>query len=194
MIGNDMVDLAQAKIDSNWRRSRWMDKVFLRREIELIETSQDQDQLVWRLWSMKESAYKCQVQQGIYERFNPKHFKCRLLDERNGLVSGRRVSYYTKTESSEDYVYTTASLEVDQDIFSRTKRIASNLLSQATVSKDLKEGLLKALSTRLKCETKDLRIKKSAQSVPRVFHGNQNLNIPISFSHHGRYGAFAISE
>ena len=63
MIGNDIVDLKQAAKDSSWKRPRFLDKIFTPREQQLIWSAKDQDQMVWLLWSMKEAAYKVNVQQ-----------------------------------------------------------------------------------------------------------------------------------
>lgn len=74
MIGNDIVDLKQAAKDSNWKRPRFLDKIFTPREQQLIWSAKDQDQMVWLLWSMKEAAYKVNVQQFGTRFFNPKRF------------------------------------------------------------------------------------------------------------------------
>ena len=36
MIGNDVIDLALAKIESNWQRSRFLAKIFTKKEQEII--------------------------------------------------------------------------------------------------------------------------------------------------------------
>jgi len=58
MLGNDIVDLDLAKTQSNWRRKNYLDKIFTTEEQLLISSAKRPDEMVWLLWSMKESAYK----------------------------------------------------------------------------------------------------------------------------------------
>ena len=58
MIGNDIVDLALAKKESNWKRNRFLDKIFTETEQLLIFHSENPEIMVWNLWSRKEAAYK----------------------------------------------------------------------------------------------------------------------------------------
>ena len=41
MIGNDIVDIAEAKKDSNWQRSRFLDKLFTSKEQQLVHQSKN---------------------------------------------------------------------------------------------------------------------------------------------------------
>ena len=56
MIGNDIIDLALARKESNWLRSGFLDKIFTLREKLLISNSQNPETTVWNLWSRKEAA------------------------------------------------------------------------------------------------------------------------------------------
>jgi len=64
MIGNDVVDLELAKTESNWKRKGYLDKLYTPSEQNLIKNAPDQDEMVWLLWSIKESVYKA------YQRIN----------------------------------------------------------------------------------------------------------------------------
>jgi phosphopantetheinyl transferase (holo-ACP synthase) len=57
MIGNDVVDLVLAR-KKVWRRTGYLQKIFTESEQLLIENSSNPHVLVWKLWSMKEAAYK----------------------------------------------------------------------------------------------------------------------------------------
>lgn len=67
MIGNDVVDLILAKTESNWRRKGFLDKLYTASEQSLIQNANNQDEMVWLLWSIKESVYKA------YQRINYNH-------------------------------------------------------------------------------------------------------------------------
>ena len=47
MIGNDVVDLALAKIESNWQRKGFLNKIFTENEKILIQKSKNQELMVW---------------------------------------------------------------------------------------------------------------------------------------------------
>ena len=56
MIGNDVIDLQLAAVQSNWQRPGFREKIVTEGENHLIDAAEDPFQTVWRLWSMKESA------------------------------------------------------------------------------------------------------------------------------------------
>lgn len=109
MIGNDIVDLAKAKKDSNWQRKGFLDKLFTEKEQELILTSENPEQLVWNLWSRKEAAYKIYNRQTGERFFNPKLFVC----EADEVVFGN-CKYFTQTQITTDFIYTIAVTSKDK--------------------------------------------------------------------------------
>ena len=110
MIGNDLVDLKVASVESNWKRPRFLDKVFTIEEQQLIMNSKNQHQTVWLLWSMKEAAYKINVQQFGKRFYNPKKLVCHLSSSTIGYVTIENRTYYTRSAISKNYIYTVASL------------------------------------------------------------------------------------
>jgi phosphopantetheinyl transferase (holo-ACP synthase) len=72
LIGNDIIDLSVAKIESNWHRKGFLEKQFTSNEQQLILASTNSFDLVWRFWSMKEAAYKVYSQQNEVRFFAPK--------------------------------------------------------------------------------------------------------------------------
>lgn len=109
MIGNDIVDLAKAKKESNWQRKGFLDKVFTGNEQELILTSNNPEQIVWNLWSRKEAAYKIYNRQTGERFFNPKSFVC----EEDEVILGTH-HYYTQTQITPDFIYTIAVTSKDR--------------------------------------------------------------------------------
>ncbi|MEK8181143.1 4'-phosphopantetheinyl transferase superfamily protein [Flavobacterium buctense] len=109
MIGNDIVDLAKAKKESNWQRKGFLDKLFTEKEQELILTSDNPEQMVWHLWSRKEAAYKIYNRQTGERFFNPKCFVC----EADEVVFGH-YKYYTQTQITPDFIYTIAVTSRDK--------------------------------------------------------------------------------
>ena len=76
MLGNDVVDLKLAKIQSNWQRKNYLSKVFLPAEQQFIRDSNQPDCVVWLMWSMKESVYKIVNRNTGHRSFNPLAFQC----------------------------------------------------------------------------------------------------------------------
>ena len=108
MIGNDIVDLALARKESNWKRIGFYDKIFTPKEQSFINLSENQEIEVWNLWSRKEAAYKIYNRQTQIRKYNPKQFECFDLNFEIGKVGFGNQVFYTKTEITTDYIYTIA--------------------------------------------------------------------------------------
>jgi len=112
MIGNDIVDLAQSRIESRWSRKGLIERLFTPEEQQLIKNHIDPEIMVWLLWSMKEAAYKIYNRQTKIREFSPHKLKCRLnsLNDNAALgeVSCLENTYYTKTVISSENINTIA--------------------------------------------------------------------------------------
>ncbi len=190
MIGNDIVDLKLASIQSNWNRNRFLDKVFTKHEQELIKSSTNSFKMVWLLWSMKESAYKIHVQQNLQQFLNPKKLQCKLISEIEGTVEVNEKEYITKSEINNDFICTIASLKNDKNIVNTTFKLDDN--SYVTQHKESYKKLIDIASKKWKRPIKDFHIKKNKVDVPKLFMNTKELPTSFSISHHGHYGAYAI--
>lgn len=128
MIGNDIVDLAIAEKESNWKRKGFLDKIFTKSEQKIILSAENPGPMVWILWSCKESAYKIYNRESLIRAFIPLRLEC-SLDIYNqhifGMVKCFGNTYLTKTQATQDYVYTIAVK--DSHFFARIKEIDSGL-------------------------------------------------------------------
>lgn len=79
MIGNDVVDLTLARTESNWRRKGFLDKIFTASEQKLILKASNQDEMVWMLWSLKESTYKAYTRIDFKRGFYPIQIEVKSL-------------------------------------------------------------------------------------------------------------------
>ena len=52
MIGNDIIDLKLAAIQSNWQRKGFLNKIFTEEEQRVILNSDNAFQLVWYLFAL----------------------------------------------------------------------------------------------------------------------------------------------
>ena len=109
MIGNDVVDIQLAKIESNWRRKGYLDKIFTEKEQFYISNSLEPDIAVWNLWSRKEAAYKIWNSQTGERKFNPTKLECQDFELEIGKVMIEKNIFYTKTLMSKRYIHSIAA-------------------------------------------------------------------------------------
>jgi phosphopantetheinyl transferase (holo-ACP synthase) len=99
MIGNDVIDLRQAAVESKWQRPGFLDKLFTAAEQKRIHSEAD----VWMLWSCKEAAYKI-VHRDIGARFYaPLAFE--VIDD---VILYKDASFYYTTSLAGDRIHTIA--------------------------------------------------------------------------------------
>jgi phosphopantetheinyl transferase (holo-ACP synthase) len=108
VIGNDIVDLALARKESNWKRNGFLEKIFTVKEQLLISNAENPEMMVWNLWSRKEAAYKIFNRQTGIRAYIPIQLECFYENANAGSVHCRANIYYTKTEISKDKITTVA--------------------------------------------------------------------------------------
>jgi phosphopantetheinyl transferase (holo-ACP synthase) len=118
MIGNDIVDLIQASEDSNWKRPGFVEKLFTSEEQFLISSDIQPDNLVWLLWSMKESAYKISSRKSKLRVFAPVKLICNNLiihdNTATGNVTYNEQLYYTSSIIDKSYIHTIAAVSEEK--------------------------------------------------------------------------------
>ena len=187
MIGNDIVDIAAARSQSNWQRPRYLTKLFTSREQRYIRNSQDAFTAVWRLWTMKEAAYKLYTRYNPGRFYNPRAFDCTIAGH-TGEVWFKDQKYCTRTRISPGYILSEARPEPDN--FS-SKVIAFQSEDCSEQGRYLKAEALEYLAFLREVSVENLRLEISPFGIPKIIHNS--TVIPVSFTHHGQYGAFAIS-
>lgn len=191
MIGNDIVDLKLASIESNWQRKGFLNKVFTKKEQALILNATNPFIMVWLLWSMKESAYKIYVQQYGQRFFAPKKLECYLINNFNGMVLINNTTYKTQSVITNDCIYTTAILlESRKEMIH--KRFAINEVSHEHQSKLAYHQLKETVSKIERIPYGELYIKKTKAGVPNIYWNTTIINIPFSITHHGSFGAISV--
>ncbi|MDO1502113.1 4'-phosphopantetheinyl transferase superfamily protein [Winogradskyella maritima] len=188
MIGNDIVDLKLAQSQSNWKRPRYLDKIFTRKEQGYITNSTEKEQMVWRLWSMKESAYKLYTQCYPSRFYNPKRFEC-YIEKQSGTVKFKDFECYVNSKITEDYVLSEASFE-KKSMTSKVLQFENE--SVKTKSRILKAKVLKSVTQAHSIPKKQFEILKDNFGIPSIDLGTHKLN--LSLSHHGRFGAYVIGN
>ena len=118
MIGNDIIDLSLAKTESNWQRRGFLEKQFSANEQHFILNAPNSFEMVWRLWSMKEAAYKIFTQQHSVRFFAPKKFECKLMQDLKGVVCYKGQQFYTSSIINQQYIFTKAGLSKEESSYS----------------------------------------------------------------------------
>jgi phosphopantetheinyl transferase (holo-ACP synthase) len=112
VIGNDVIDLALAKKESNWKRKGFLDKIFTPKEQSHILKSQNPETTVWNLWSRKEAAYKIYNRQTQVMAYIPIQLECFDLGQKDGAIYGKVIchgkTYFTKSILNPEYIETIA--------------------------------------------------------------------------------------
>ena len=195
MRGNDIVDIKLAAKESNWQRKGWLEKIFTPQEQSYIKQAPHAEKIVWTLWSMKESAYKIYTRQYGDRFFAPQKFNCNLLTDSTGTVTIGKIVYPTTTSITNNYIYSVANF------FEFTTLPPADYLffcdgnSPAFQQQMIYKKLIAeyAISAGAGKEVKYLSIIKNKNGTPFIHYKNEQLNIPVSITHHGNYGAFTIN-
>mgnify|MGYP001060399253 CR=1 FL=1 len=109
MIGNDIIDLRAAAMESNWRRPNYLSKIFTQAEQGLVNKAHNPDQIVWWLWSAKEAIYKIVNRQTLERRYAPLSFSYHT--ENSFLHEGKE--YFIRSEITADFIHTIAVTHLD---------------------------------------------------------------------------------
>jgi len=187
MVGNDVVDLKKAAIESNWQHPRFLDKIFTLSEKEIIEQATNQFQTIWRLWSMKESGYKIYVQQFRNPFFNPKKIECKFIDNSQGEVCIDNEIYKTITECTSSYIYTTAYIFTEATICYKTFKVTTE-----NSSKESRELLLRLYAEKKNLQRNKLEVRKEALGIPKLFYNGMVRSNSISITHHGQFAGVSF--
>lgn len=192
MTGNDIVDIKIAAVESNWKRKGFLEKIFTLQEQQYIKNAVLPGQMVWKLWSMKESAYKVYARQYGGRFFAPQKFSCTLLSAATGLVVFNKICYQTNTLTSKNYIYSIAGPAgiKNTDLINSCFYLPQphNYNQQSFIYKKIMD-CYNLFTGRIK---KNIAVVKDKNGIPFLNCGN-NLQIPISITHHGRFAAFTIN-
>lgn len=199
MIGNDIVDRAQARQESNWQRKGFLDKLFTTDEQQLIRSASDSDAIVWLLWSMKESAYKVVVRETGQRFFAPTKLICHLQAPRSETSEGSvfyRKMYQTTSSITDQYISTVAFSANTIQVFTHVV-VPFERTDYQHQHRVIREELKQHCATRFSIAESRIQIQKNEVDVPTLVIRDLSGRIierSISLSHHGYYGAFVITE
>ena len=112
MIGNDLVDLRQAAIESNWKRKGYLAKICTPEEQLLVAEAVQPDKMLWLIWTMKEAACKIVQRKTGIRSYEPLNFCCGSLNigqtKASGMVSYFKDSFLIRSEVKSTFIHSVA--------------------------------------------------------------------------------------
>lgn len=174
MLGNDLVDLQKAALESNWQRKGYLDKVFSETEKLQIQNAADPSIMVWLFWSMKEAAYKIINRETGLRFYAPTAFTCKnnvQVGMNTGEVHYKGNIYYTQSCITPAMIHTIAlskkedfnAVEVFHFVNTPSYTMAFNS-SSTTYS-----------------------LTKNENGIPELIHKHAGTKHFASVSHHGNF-------
>ena len=221
MIGNDLVDLELAQQENNWKRPRFLQKIFTREEQDFLATAPNKEIAVWLLWSRKESAYKLVARMkkrrffapkklantfGNPKIINPSYRRSKALKTLGGLASNGGINFSSQNDGQvifEEYTIATRSIVTNTYIHTiaqlrdswkplTTNAFLLNHNSYACQHQTTRQKLLADYAKRYNFSTTQLTIQKDEWKIPHLYYKNQQQSTMISIAHHGYYGGYVF--
>lgn len=182
MIGNDLVSLQLAALESNWQRKGYLDKIYTPVEQQLILQSVNPSLTLWILWSIKEAAYKIVNRLTGIRSYSPLSYVCAGLQisglQASGEVQYQDQSFFTSTEIKQQYVHSVAACkpaDFDHIFLHYLKNTADYIQEFNTLSSFYQLG-------------------KNSRGLPEMTHLTTGNKHAASISHHGAFLAVIYSD
>ena len=198
MIGNDLVDLQLANQESNWKRPRFLQKIFTAKEQDFIAGTTQKDKAIWLLWSRKESVYKIVARMKKRRFYAPKKLENTKFDleetlgfaQSSGQITFEGTLFFTKSVVTNTYIHTVAQWNDKQPLISTCFYLhQSDYSHQHEITR---QNLVKDYAQRTNLAVADLNIQKDEWKIPYIYHKNKRQSVTISISHHGSYGGYVF--
>lgn len=181
VIGNDLIDLQRAAIESNWNRKGYLEKICTPDEQQLIREAEDPSAMLWLIWSMKESAYKILNRLTATRSYAPLSFACTdLLTDQNettGQVRHPQGNFFTQSQVKGHLIHSVAVLEI-------THFPEISVFEMKNIP-----GYIEHFN---QCPD-NYSLERNEMGLPEMTHLLTGKKHAVSVSHHGRYLAIAYS-
>lgn len=194
--GNDIVALTAIDVERT-RQPKFYSRIISSAEQELyslrLKEQLSFEQFVWLAWSIKESAYK------FLKRFDPKLVfspskmavgQLSFFGEYfEGAVRFREQILCSRSFLNEDYIFSFVNNDDDfSDIRYEVKKIS---LAEASNQSDAVRELFLARLSGIFPES-SLQIAKNRHGWPVIIKDDEEISIPVSFTHHDHFVAYTF--
>lgn len=181
LIGNDLVDLRLAAIESNWRRKGYITKICTPEEQKLVLEAAMPDEMLWLIWTMKEAACKIVQRSTGIRKYEPLNFCCTLNTqdiEISGMVNYFKDSFLIRSELQSTFIHSVAVSDIKD-------------FDQLHLQY-LKPGI--AYKAEFNTITELYQLAGTPSGIPELTHQITGQKHAVSVSHHGDYLAVIYSD
>jgi phosphopantetheinyl transferase (holo-ACP synthase) len=182
MIGNDIVDFNDLPNIERSLSKAFLQKICANSEIDTIFKSESPEKTLWRIWSMKESAYKVILKKGAERSFNPKKLETSIFDQTLGQVLTKFGEIKCQSKITTDFVHSIAFFSNEIPFCLGEKKLIGHQSDfvRASLMEDFQHKYPHVYSPRI--EMRD--------TIPYLITDFDSID--ISLSHHGNYVAWAF--
>lgn len=188
-FGNDVVDLREEADRSSHFLDRYVRRICTEREVSLVGSEPDMARALWRIWALKESAFKA-----VHRRDRSRAFRYRELEVQPGFESVvdhfSGSSFNAFCRASGDFVYGVAWSSQNADLFDEPFLVS--WLDRVAVASDLSRAVREQVQRvlgRLEHEFPEEPIRRDSDEDGTLHPPVLELprgRAPVSLSHHGR--------
>lgn len=179
-FGNDIIDLSYPDNIKSFKNLKYLHKFLTREELDFVSRT-NMDYLPEIFWTCKESAYKIMVKKGLKNAFSPGKFLVEIISTSpviSRIIYNSTTLYGYSTYIKNQYVYTNASDDIDQDIL------------WTSIESTRKDLLIKA-AQKLCLPGNNLKIVKK-NGIPVLRSNDLSIDNQISLSHDGKFHALVL--
>ena len=199
MVGNDIVDLHDPDADFESYRSRFDERVFNRSERRSIDCANAPERQRWRLWAAKEASFKLARQRDPATVFSPHAFSMDCDQGSRAIrvrVAHDKLPCFVTFDETPERIHAIAvpALGDFAQVLSGVDVLEPSIggASQSKrESRAVRALACDAISQRFKYSRNRLEIRRAAQRIPMLYHGEAPQDFSVSLSHHGSWLAFA---
>ncbi|WP_142685192.1 4'-phosphopantetheinyl transferase family protein [Chitinophaga polysaccharea] len=182
MIGNDIIDLRAAAVESRTHRKGFLEKLFHPCEIRMIREAAAPELVTWLLWSCKEAVYKIVHRNTRERKYAPQQFTCSIEQEHvygeiTGTICHNNHNYYYQSQVTDDYIHTCAATG---DLLLRETAVYTDVQVAGNYTGFMQQVL----------SAKEL-FYKDEMGIPYILHRENGRCLPVSVSHHGTWCGIA---
>ncbi len=199
MLGNDIVDLSDLETQPGAQHPRFDQRVFTEEERAGLKRHAAPHRLRWSYWAAKEATYKWLRKQDGNVIFSPRRMSVSMESdslERCEVQVGKDrvvVEFLQHDEFVHALVHEGGTSLSAGPLIVHVERMADREVAADRASKRLRELVIARFSEELEIDAKNLRIVREGK-IPRLECKKVMLEVDLSFSHHGRYAAFAAQQ
>jgi phosphopantetheinyl transferase (holo-ACP synthase) len=192
MLGNDVIDLGDPETRAGTQHPRFDARVFSAAERAALARSPQPERLRWRLWALKEAAYKCVKKLAPDTGFSPRRFEVRLQGERARSVAhaGRRLRVALWEQGDAIVAIATDGADPETCVLRAFATLPAGCKPERA-SAAVRALARDTAAAHLGCAPGELAFARAGRA-PSLERGGAPLRVDLSLAHHGRFLAAAL--